>query len=515
MNLTQSDIEQIEAHGLSVDDVQTQYMNFITGFPYVQLSEAATVGNGILRLSEKEKEDAILHYKQNKHKHSLLKFVPSSGAATRMFKDLFEFSGLYMGLDYTLKEFPEAKKTIDNLPKFAFYEDLKQRFAAYSVSLEEYLERNDYTTIVNYILTEIGLNYGKLPKALILFHKYKDSKERKYRYAIEEHFVEAANYCTMENNHVNIHFTISIEHKQEFEKVIKEIKPHYEEAFGVKYDISFSVQKQSTDTIALRSDNTLAYDKEGKIIFRPSGHGALIENLNDIKGDIIFIKNIDNVAHDRIKSSTYQYKNLIAGILLQTQEKVFSSLSALEKGSLTSQEVVDIIELTNSLGIGLSTQEREKVKDNNVLRLLYDKLNRPIRVCAMVKNEGEPGGGPFWIERDGIRSLQIVEKAQVDLLDENQKEIFSKATHFNPVDLVCGVRDFRGNNFNLNNYIDQTTGFISTKSNNGEMIKAQEKPGLWNGAMADWITLFVEVPLETFTPVKTINDLLRDEHQDK
>lgn len=515
MNLSENDIKQIEAHGLSVDEVQTQYMNFITGFPYVQLSEAATIGNGILRLNDKEKEDAIRYYKQNKENYSLLKFVPSSGAATRMFKDLFEFSGLYMGLEYTLKDFPEAKKTIENLSRFAFYEELKQKFINNSASLEEYLDRGDYTTIINYILTDIGLNYGKLPKALILFHKYEENKERKYRYAIEEHFVEAANYCKMENNNINIHFTISIEHKEEFERVIKEVQPYYEEVFGVKYNISFSFQKQSTDTIALNMDNTLAYDKDGKIIFRPSGHGALIENLNDIQGDIIFIKNIDNVAHDRIKSSTYQYKELIAGILLQTQEKIFSALSVLEKGSLSSQEVVDIIELTNSLGIGLSSEEKSEEKNNDILNLLFNKLNRPIRVCAMVKNEGEPGGGPFWIERNGVRSLQIVEKAEVDLLDENQKEIFSKATHFNPVDLVCGVKDFRGNNFNLNNYVDKTAGFISTKSNNGELIKAQEKPGLWNGAMADWITIFVEVPLETFTPVKTINDLLRAEHQEK
>lgn len=515
MDLTQSDIEQIEAHGLSVDDVQTQYMNFITGFPFVHLFGAATIDNGILKLNEKETEEAILYFQNNKDKHSLLKFVPSSGAATRMFKDLFEFSALYMGIQYTLKEFPEAKKTIDNLDKFAFFDELKQRFEEHSVPFDEYLERGDYTTIVNYILTEIGLNYGKLPKALILFHKYSEDKNRKCRYAIEEHFVEAANYCKEENNEVNIHFTISVEHKEEFEKVIKEIQPYYEKLFDVKYNISFSFQKQSSDTIALNEDNTLAYDKDGKIIFRPSGHGALIENLNDIKGDIIFIKNIDNVAHDRIKNSTYKYKNLIAGILLQTQDKVFSSLKALEKGKLNPQELVDIIELTNKLGIGLSQEETSKANTEDILKIVFNKLNRPIRVCAMVKNVGEPGGGPYWIENNGVKSLQIVEKAQVDLLDEKQKEIFSNSTHFNPVDIVCGVKDYKGNNFNLTNYVDKSTGFISTKSKDGQLIKAQELPGLWNGAMANWITLFVEVPIETFTPVKTINDLLREEHQEK
>jgi len=510
MDLTLNDIEQIKAHGLSVDDVENQLMNFITGFPFVNLSSAATLGNGIMELSKKEIEANIHYYETNYSKHSILKFVPSSGAATRMFKDLFEFSALYMGLDYTLKDFPSAKKTIENLSQFAFYEELKLRFKANKVELNDYLGRNDYTTIVNYILTEIGLNYGKLPKALILFHKYSNQK-RKYRYAIEEHFVEAANYCKGENKEINIHFTISLEHKQEFERVVKEVQPYYEDVFGINYNISFSFQKQSTDTIAVNQDNTLTYDKEGKLIFRPAGHGALIENLNDIKGDIIFIKNIDNVAHDRLKHYTYKYKKLIAGILLKVQEEVFSAIRTLEKGSLTSQEVVDIITLCNKIGLNLSEHQ---AKSEDILTILYNKLNRPIRVCGMVKNESEPGGGPFWVDNNGIRSLQIVESSQVNLLDKKQKEIFELSTHFNPVDLVCGVKNYKGENFDLTKFIDKTTGFISSKSKDGIMIRAQELPGLWNGAMANWITIFVEVPLETFTPVKVLNDLLREEHQE-
>lgn len=509
MGLNANDIQQINNHGLTVDDVETQIMNFITGFPYVKLLAPATKGNGIMELSEKEIQEKILYYETNFSKHQILKFVPASGAATRMFKDLFEFSGLYMGLKYTLKEFPSAEKTIENLSKFAFYDELKTKFNSHSVDIDECLSNGNYTNIVNYILTGIGLNYGKSPKAFITFHKY-ENEERPYRCALEEHFVEAANYSKQEDGVVNIHFTISPENKQGFEEIIEEIKPIYQRRFNVKYNVSFSIQKESTDTIAVNQDNTLAYDKDENIIFRPSGHGALIENLNDIKGDIIFIKNIDNVAHDKIKSYTYKYKKLIGGVLLQIQEEVFSALKALEKGSLNSQEVVGIIALTNKIGINLNDNEK---KQDNILEIIFNKLNRPIRVCGMVRNQGEPGGGPFWVEREGVRNLQIIESAQVNLRDEKQKEIFSSSTYFNPVDLVCGVKNYKGGNFNLTKYVDSKTGFISTKSKEGKLIKAQEFPGLWNGAMADWITIFVEVPLETFTPVKVVNDLLREEHQ--
>lgn len=507
--LSKIDIEQIIKHGLSVDEVEGQIMNFIKGFPFVQISQNVTIGNGILDLSEKEIEQAIQFYENNQSKHSILKFVPSSGAATRMFKDLFEFSALYMGLDYTLKDFPKAQKTIENLHKFAFYDELKSKIDTTSISLEQFLEDKNYTTIINYILTEIGLNYGKLPKALIAFHQY-PSLKRKIRYAIEEHFVEAVEYAKESNSNVNIHFTISEEHQKEVEEFVNQIKPYYENLFSVTYTITYSIQKPSTDTIALNPDNSLAYDKEGQLIFRPSGHGALIENLNDIKGDIIFIKNIDNVAHDKLKSYTYKYKKLIAGILLQTQQEVFSALRKLEKGNLNAQDVVDIITLTNKLGISLTEKEKE---NGDIIDLLFKKINRPIRVCGVVKNVGEPGGGPFWVEKQGQRSLQIVESAQIDILDETQRDLFYNSQYFNPVDLVCGVKNYKGENFDLRNYVDKDLGFISNKSKDGKIIKAQELPGLWNGAMANWITLFVEVPIETFTPVKEITDLLRDQHQ--
>ena len=509
-HFSDKDIEQIKAYGLSVDEVEDQIINFIKGFPYVKLHQSVSKGNGLLDMSKAEIDNTIRYYEENKTKHSILKFVPSSGAATRMFKDLMEFSGLYMGMPYNMKNFPSAHKTLDNIESFAFYEELESIINASGITLEEHMVSGNYTTVVNYILTEIGLNYGKLPKALIAFHRYPEAEERKVRYAIEEHLVEGANYAREESSEVNIHFTVSPEHKEAVMELVSKVQPYYEEVFGVKYLINYSLQKKETDTIAVNPDNTIAYDKDDKLIFRPSGHGALIENLNDIKGDIIFIKNIDNVAHDKLKPYTYKYKKLIAGTLIKVQEEVFSALRKLESGNLKSQDVVDIITLCNKIGINLSEEEK---KSEDMMQVLFDKLNRPIRVCGVVKNQGEPGGGPFWVIKDGLRSLQIVESSQVNMLDEEQKTIFQTSQYFNPVDLVCGVKDYKSRNFDLRNFIDKDSGFISNKSKDGKLIKAQELPGLWNGAMANWITLFVEVPIETFTPVKEVNDLLRDEHQ--
>lgn len=509
-HFSDKDIEQIKAYGLSVDEVEDQIINFIKGFPYVKLHQSVSKGNGLLDMSKAEIDNTIRYYEENKTKHSILKFVPSSGAATRMFKDLMEFSGLYMGMPYNMKNFPSAHKTLDNIESFAFYEELESIINASGITLEEHMVSGNYTTVVNYILTEIGLNYGKLPKALIAFHRYPEAEERKVRYAIEEHLVEGANYAREESSQVNIHFTVSPEHKEAVMELVSKVQPYYEEVFGVKYLINYSLQKKETDTIAVNPDNTIAYDKDDKLIFRPSGHGALIENLNDIKGDIIFIKNIDNVAHDKLKPYTYKYKKLIAGTLIKVQEEVFSALRKLESGNLKSQDVVDIITLCNKIGINLSEEEK---KSEDMMQVLFDKLNRPIRVCGVVKNQGEPGGGPFWVIKDGLRSLQIVESSQVNMLDEEQKTIFQTSQYFNPVDLVCGVKDYKSRNFDLRNFIDKDSGFISNKSKDGKLIKAQELPGLWNGAMANWITLFVEVPIQTFTPVKEVNDLLRDEHQ--
>jgi hypothetical protein len=344
------------------------------------------------------------------------------------------------------------------------------------------------------------------------FHAYSNEN----RFAIEEHLVEATNYCTNEDRVAKVHFTISPEHRNKFDEVISEIVPKFEARFNIRYDIRFSEQKPSTDTIAVDMENKPFRNNDGTLLFRPGGHGALIENLNDLDEDIIFVKNIDNIVPDRLRDETYRYKKAIGGLLMQLQEKSFDYLDLLDGGNLEADELEEMREFaSHSLMIDIPDaydgySEMEKID------FLFTKLNRPMRVCGMVKNEGEPGGGPFWVKNtEGEISLQIVESSQMNLKEPGQVEIVSKATHFNPVDLVCSKYNFEGIKFDLNEYIDPATGFISIKSKDGRDLKALELPGLWNGAMADWITIFVETPLITFNPVKTVNDLLRPQHQPK
>jgi hypothetical protein len=367
-----------------------------------------------------------------------------------------------------------------------------------------------YSDLLRLVLEQEGLGYGRLPKGLIKFHSYKDHS----RTSFEEHLVEGAALVRSDKNIVKLHFTVSPEHMEAFINHFKEVKNEYEDMFSVRYEVSFSNQKMSTDIIAVDKDNNPFRDKNGEIIFRPGGHGALLENLNDIDDDIIFIKNIDNIAPDRVKKETYRYKKLLAGILLEYQKTIFRYIEIL-KGSVPDEQM--LAEICIFLGkdiCRLNPFDIKSISPNELCRLLLQKLDRPVRVCGMVKNEGEPGGGPFWIRnKEDDLSLQIIEPSQVDHSDPEQKEIFYNATHFNPVDLVCGVRDIHGKKFDLHKYRDPEMGLITEKSAGGITVKAQELPGLWNGSMAHWNTVFVEVPIETFTPVKTINDLLRPEHQ--
>ena len=366
----------------------------------------------------------------------------------------------------------------------------------------------DFEKILNYLLTENGLNYGNLPKGLLKFHKYKTGE----RTPSEEHLAEGAMYAKTGNN-VFIHFTVSPEHQALFEKHIEEIKVDYENRFEIKIHIKFSIQKPSTDTIAVDLHNQPFRNEDGTILFRPGGHGALIENLNDIDADIIFVKNIDNVVPDRLKAETVKYKKALGGLLKEKQTQIFNFTEKLQND--TSEETINIVKTfaENELYITLDNTFETKTNSEKA-RYLISKLNRPLRVCGMVKNEGEPGGGPFFVKKEsGSVSLQIVESAQIDTENTEKAKIVKEATHFNPVDLVLAVKDFKGNKFDLKKYIDPKTGFISQKSKNGKELKALELPGLWNGAMANWNTLFVEVPISTFNPVKVINDLLRDTHQ--
>jgi hypothetical protein len=364
-------------------------------------------------------------------------------------------------------------------------------------------------TAIATLLGEEGLSYGKLPKGLLKFHKYEDGA----RTPVEEHLVEGALYAGGKNGNVNVHFTVSPEHRPLFEALVAKVAPKYEKKFGVKYSVSFSEQKASTDTVAANPDNTPFRGKDGKILFRPGGHGALIENLNDLDADVIFIKNIDNVVPDRLKAETVEYKKLIAGVLVSKQKKAFQYLELLDSGKYTHAQLEEIIRFLRD-ELCCRNPELKDLEDAELAIYLKKKLNRPMRVCGMVKNVGEPGGGPFLAyNQDGTISLQILESSQIDKNNAEYLQMFQNGTHFNPVDLVCAVKDYKGNKFNLTKYVDSQTGFISSKSKDGKELKALELPGLWNGAMSDWNTIFVEVSLGTFNPVKTVNDLLRPQHQ--
>jgi len=510
IKLNSDDLNQIAALGISTDQVERQIENFKKGFPKTKLISAATVENGgIVRLSD----DDINHYTQAYRKLSkdkkILKFVPASGAATRMFKDLYAFTASYFGVDTNFaNEHPSVKEFLEHIRSFAFFEDLVSTMQHSACDFGDYMDRGDFATVINFLLKEQYMGYGVKPKALLKFHRYGGIG----RTALEEQLVEGIEYAQNANGEVNIHFTVSPEHRSLFRKKIQEVKRYYEGAFGVKLNISFSEQKHYTDTIAVDELNEPIRDENGHLVFRPGGHGALIENLNEQHADLIFVKNIDNVVPDWMKHTTIVYKQALAGMLLELQTKVFSHLRTLN-AKPTPQQVAAIEKfVTERLHLDIDTMESDiKARIANLKAL----LNRPMRICGMVKNQGEPGGGPFFTENThGIKSLQVVETAQINRKDPDQEAILASATHFNPVDLVCATKDFRGRRFDLRKYVDPATGFISKKSKGATVLKSQELPGLWNGAMANWITLFVEVPLATFNPVKTVNDLLRKEHQE-
>ena len=446
---TAQDLEQLAARGISVEKAEAQLECFRNGFPELDIVAPASTKKGILAPKRAEQEAYIAAWQEYlKEGHKILKFVPASGAASRMFKNLFQY--LEDGI-----ETPFIQEFLANKDKFAFGPQLAGK------------EGQD---AVRYLLQD--MQYGDLPKGLLLFHKYRDGA----RTPALEHLVEGAQYCKGEGEKptVYLHFTVSHDHLPLFRQHIAENLAKFEEKYGVQYDVTFSEQLPSTDTIAANPDGTPFRTKDGKLLFRPGGHGALIENLNQQDADIVFIKNIDNVVPDRLKKDTIRYKQILAGVLVTEQKRVFEALK----------------------DPNLSDEERAK-------------LNRPIRVCGVVKNTGEPGGGPFLVrESDGSISCQILESTQI-----SDPELMQPSTHFNPVDLVCAIRDFEGKPFDLPQYVDPQTGFISNKSKDGKELLALELPGLWNGAMAKWNTIFVEVPVSTFNPVKTVNDLLREQHQ--
>lgn len=512
---SKDDLKQMASKGIDPRVTEIQIDNFRRGFPYINLDRPAIVGDGIKTFNLRDAKKLSYYYDSNCKKYEVLKFVPASGAASRMFKDLFEFVEHFDGSEADIEKLQHDKKLaavrvfIDRIKDFAFYSDLQKALRKDGYDIEECFKAHDYKTVIEYLLTSRGLNYASLPKGVLHFHKYSDGS----RMSIEEHLVEGANYCKDKEGRAAIHFTVSPEHADTFLDEINRIKDKYEEMFDVTYELTFSLQKASTDTIAVDMKDKPFRETDGSLVFRPGGHGALIENLNDREGEIIFIKNIDNVVPDRMKPDTFLYKKVLGGYLFELQDQVFEHIETLEDRP-DDEDIRTILRfIKTKLGFTIDPDYNSFRREEKI-EYLIRKLNRPIRVCGMVKNEGEPGGGPFWVkEHTGEISLQIVESSQISMEDENQKEIFSKSTHFNPVDIVCGVRDYKGHNFELPKYVNPATGFISVKSKDGKPLKAQELPGLWNGAMADWITVFVEVPISTFNPVKTVNDLLRPEHQ--
>ena len=513
---TEKDISQFKSKGIKVKTIYEQIKNFKEGFEFINLYAAATKNNGIIAFGDKEIEKLVDFYSIESLKRNILKFVPASGAASRMFKHLFEFIENYKGTDEDYeklisdKGFNSVYYFLENIRDIAFYDDLKEIMSKNEYDIEECLANKDYVTIIKFLLDENGLNYAQKPKGLLKFHNYPEGS----RMSIEEHLVEGAKYCKDKNNKAFIHFTVSPEHKENFIKQINIVKRKFEEKFNVEYFISYSEQKPSTDIIAVDLENKPFRETDNSILFRPGGHGALIENLNDIGGDIIFIKNIDNIVPDKLREPTYIYKKVIAGYLLKLQTKTFKYLHLLENENIDQDKLQEVRNFAKEeLNIDIK-KDFNKLSEKEKTEYLFTKINRPIRICGMVKNEGEPGGGPFKVlNSDREISLQIVESSQINFDVELQKEIINKATHFNPVDLVCGVQNYKGEQFDLRKFVDPATGFISIKSKNGNQLKAQELPGLWNGAMADWITIFVETPIITFNPVKTVNDLLREQHQ--
>lgn len=506
MELNEKDLEILNAKGISEEKLAEELEMLKNGFPYLRIEAPATPGNGIFVLTQELEDQSSDLWNQYLDKGGkVLKMVPASGAASRMFKDLFAFVN-------GKKDKPDndfMKKFFEHIEEFAFFAVLNAKcIELYGLSIDSLVKEKRYKDVVKALIEKEGLNYGQLPKALLRFHRVPGTS----RTTIEEHLAEGAQYASGKDGKVRVHFTVSEDHLPLVNLKFEEMKGKLEHEYDVEYELSTSVQKPSTDTVAANLDGT-PYREKGGLFFRPGGHGALIENLNDLDADVIFIKNIDNVVPDARRLDTIRYKKVIGGVLVGIKQKADNYCRLLKKGTPSEAELDEMMDflhkvlcITHDSANGMNSEEKAAY--------IYSKLNRPYRVCGMVKNEGEPGGGPFLAYNpDGTVSPQILESTQIDPKNKEAQKMLKEATHFNPVDLVVCTRDWEGKKFNLPEYVDKATGFISQKSREGVEIKALELPGLWNGAMSDWNTVLVEVPVSTFNPVKTVNDLLRPVHQ--
>ena len=505
--LTPSDQVQLAEKNISEEMLNEQLAYFAQGFNYLPVKKPATIQKGIMTISSSQRVDYMRKWDDCLQKDkNIVQFVPASGAASRMFKDLFAF----LSADYQTPTTDFEQFFFEQITHFAFYETLDKQCRQHTEkNMATLMAEGNYKAIVENLLEAKGLGYGSLPKGLLAFHQYPEGS----RTAMEEHLVEGALYAKNNAGKVNLHLTVSAEHLPLFEKTIAEKRAYYEQKFDVLYAISFSTQDPSTDTIAVDMDNEPFRAADGSLVFRPGGHGALIGNLNQIDADIIFVKNIDNVAPDHLKDVIVIYRKILAGVLIDLQDRIFSYLQLIESGEYTHQQVEEMIYFLQK-ELCIKNPETKFLEDAELILYIRQKLLRPLRVCGMVRNDGEPGGGPFFaVNPDGTISLQIVEQSQIDEQNPEIKAIWNAGTHFNPVDIVCALKRPDGKKYDLPDYVDKHTGFISQKSINGQEVKALELPGLWNGSMSYWNTVFVEMPIETFNPVKTVNDLLRPQHQ--
>jgi hypothetical protein len=503
MEFTDIQRKQLTAKGISSDEVLRQLGCFAAGMQYASLERPATAGDGIVVFNSDQRQEAADYFSRNIGSLRVMKFVPASGAATRMFKELFEFIEQKDVARLSLADLPKGMQQFaSGIHRMPFYDVLLQVAQRNGHTHSGTMTTSWLKSLTEQLLTESGMNYGVLPKALIIFHNYGQT----VRLAFEEHLVEGASLIPDRKHPLLLHFTLSPNHVELFRNALDEKLHSYTTRYDCQFDITQSVQHESTDTVAATEENTPFIQPDGTLFFRPGGHGALLYNLNELDADIVFIKNIDNVCVEEIEVENLLWKRALGGVLLRMRDKVADVLSSIDRGAVAGElsEAIAWIRETFDPAFG-----DDNPPDPEQIR---DFLYRPIRVCGMVKNTGEPGGGPFWVKtRNGV-SLQIIESAQIAPGDPMQQAIAKAATHFNPVDLVCSLTDYKGKKFELNQFADPETAFISVKSHQGKVLKALEHPGLWNGAMANWLTLFVEVPLITFNPVKTVNDLLRPEH---
>jgi hypothetical protein len=513
--LDNNDMAQIKAIGLTADQIHHQLSTLAHGAPYTHLVRPCTVGDGIWRLSKDQIHQALKLYETAATGKKLIKFVPASGAATRMFKHL---TAAYHRL---LSDAPVSSasdghadpKLIDfanNCHKFAFYETMERSLAQTGRHFGTLLADHNFLPILEHLTSDNWLDYTALPKGLIKFHRYGTDT----RTAFEEHLVEGAGYARTREGGCAIHFTVSPQHQEKIVSFLEQSLPVYENRFKTRFHLSFSTQRNDTNTIAVDMENRPFRQPDGNLLFRPGGHGALIDNLNSLDADVVFIKNIDNVAHERYLSEIVEWKKILCGLLIEVQQQVFyflEQLHGLPSSPESVEHITEFVQKTLSRALP-DTFDAGTLESKQ--RILIDLLNRPLRVCGMVPNAGDPGGGPFWTkEANGETSLQIVETSQIDSDNPHQREIAGGATHFNPVDLVCGIKNWRNEPFDLSRYVDDQAVFIANKTEDGRQIKALELPGLWNGAMAFWNTVFVEVPPVTFNPVKEVTDLLKKGHQ--